>query len=39
MSVTVGGSAAVRAMNVPGKHWKYVRRQQRHPFDAGRWAE
>lgn len=38
MCITVGGWSCVRAMNVPGKHWMYVRRQQKHRFDAGRWA-
>lgn len=30
--VAVGGWAAVRALNVPGKHWMYVRRQAKHRF-------
>jgi hypothetical protein len=30
--VVVGGWAAVRAMNVPGMHWKYIRRQAKHRF-------
>lgn len=32
-TVAVGGWAAVRAMNVPGRHWVYVRRQAKHRFE------
>ena len=32
LDVVVGGRGAVRAMNVRGKHWMYVRRQAKHRF-------
>lgn len=34
LDVSVGGWSFVRALNVPGRHWIYVRRQAKRKFVA-----